>query len=286
LEDSLKILVTGATGFIGKHVVQELLNHNVEVVATSRNIEKARRCQWLSKVSYIMWDLNQNREDYFSFFDRPDCMIHLAWEGLPNYKKLSHFERNVPTHYNFIKNMVQNGLNHLVAIGTCLEYGMQNGCLTEDMEAKPTVPYGLAKDTLRKYLEQLFAIYPVTFQWIRLFYVYGEGQSEKSLLSQLETAIKKGQKKFNMSSGKQLRDYLPVEKVAEYIVAIALQNKVYGVINCCSGEPVSILNFVKKYLGENGHSIELNLGYYPYPDYEPMDFWGDNSKLRRFLGQE
>lgn len=281
----MRILVTGATGFIGNHVVQELLKHNVEVVATSRSIEKARRYQWLSKVRYIPWDLNQNKEDNFTFFQRPDCMIHLAWEGLSDYKALLHFEKQVPMYYNYIKNLVCHGLNHIVVLGTCLEYGMQSGCLREDMEAKPTVPYSVAKDTLRKYLDQLFTIYPVTFQWVRLFYVHGNGQSKKSLISQLETAIQKGERKFNMSGGEQLRDYLPVEKVAKYIAAIALQERVKGIINCCSGKPISILNFVKKYLEEKGHSIQLNLGYYPYPDYEPMAFWGDDSKLRRIIGQ-
>jgi len=115
--------------------------------------------------------------------------------------------------------------------------------------------------------------------------MYGEGQSEKSLLSQLETAIKKGEKRFNMSGGEQLRDYLPVEKVAEYIVAIALQDKVKGIINCCSGKPLSVRKLVEKYLEEKGYCIELNLGYYPYPDYEPMEFWGNNTKLQSVLHQ-
>jgi dTDP-6-deoxy-L-talose 4-dehydrogenase (NAD+) len=279
----LKVLVTGATGFVGNWVVKELLKNNVEVVATSRSIEKAERYPWFAKIRYIPWDLNKSREDFFSFFERPACMIHLAWDGLSNYKELFHFERNVPVHYNFIKNMVMSGLRHLVVTGTCLEYGMKNGCLKEDLETKPTVPYGLAKDTLRRNLEQLFAIYPVTFQWVRLFYMYGDGQSERSLLSQLEAAIRKGKKRFKMSGGEQLRDYLPVEKVAEYIVAIALQDKEQGIINCCNGKPVSILKFVTNYLEEKGHSMKLNPGYYSYPDYEPMACWGDNNKLQRIL---
>lgn len=281
----MKILVTGATGFIGNHVVRELLKRKIEVIATSRSTIKAERYSWFSRVRYVQCDLNETREDFFSFFMRPTCMIHLAWEGLPNYKDLLHFEKNVMVHYNFIKNMVQHGLSHVVVAGSCLEYGMQNGCLTEDLNTNSTVPYGLAKDTLRRYLEQLLARHPVTFQWVRLFYMYGEGQSEKSLLSQLETAIKKGEKRFNMSGGEQLRDYLPVEKVAEYIVAIALQDKVKGIINCCSGKPLSVRKLVEKYLEEKGYCIELNLGYYPYPDYEPMEFWGNNTKLQSVLHQ-
>jgi len=88
---------------------------------------------------------------------------------------------------------------------------------------------------------------------------------------------------FNMSGGEQVRDYLPVEKVAEYIVSIALQKQVTGVINCCSGEPVTIKDLVNDYLALKKQHITLNLGYYPYPDYEPMRFWGDNTKLLAVL---
>jgi len=199
---------------------------------------------------------------------------------------LLHFEKNVPVHYNFIKNMVQHGLKRVVITGTCLEYGMQYGQLTEDLETKPITPYGLGKDTLRKYLKQLFSIYPVTFQWIRLFYMYGDGQSEESLLSQLNKAVQKGEKKFNMSGGEQLRDYLPVEKVAEHIATIASQKRVQGIINCCSGKPISIRKFVEEYLKRKKYAIELNLGHYAYPDYEPLAFWGDNRKLQLILAHK
>jgi hypothetical protein len=73
---------------------------------------------------------------------------------------------------------------------------------------------------------------------------------------------------------------LPVESVAEYIFWIALQTEVEGIINCCSGFPISIKQIVTDYLRQRGATIKLNLGYYPYPDYEPMEFWGDSRKLR------
>ena len=282
----MKILVTGATGFIGNHLVQHLLKNGAEVIATSRSVEKAKQYQWFSKVKYIPCDLEKEQEDYFSFLERPECIIHLAWDGLADYKNLLHFEKNVPVHYNFIKNMVHHGLKRVVITGTCLEYGMQYGQLTEDLDTKPCTPYGLGKDTLRKYLEQLLPSSSVTFQWIRLFYIYGEGQSGKSLLSQLREAVQRGDKKFNMSGGEQLRDYLPVEKVAEYIATIAQQKRIQGIINCCSGKPISIRKFVEEYLKREEYSIELNLGYYAYPDYEPLAFWGDNKKLHRILAQK
>ena len=95
--------------------------------------------------------------------------------------------------------------------------------------------------------------------------------------------MNRGDEVFNMSAGEQLRDYLPVEKVAEYIVKVATQNKVSGIINCCSGSPISIRKLVEDYLRINKKTIELNLGYFSYPPYEPMAFWGDTSKLEKIL---
>ena len=89
-----------------------------------------------------------------------------------------------------------------------------------------------------------------------------------------------------MSGGEQTRDFLPVDKVAEYIVTIAMQTKTTGIINCCSGVPVTVKQLVSNYLKTKNKSIKLNLGYYPYPDFEPMHFWGDNSKLKSITGND
>lgn len=280
-----KILVTGATGFIGNYVVQELLKNNCIVIATSPDEQKAKQYSWFNKVKYIPFKLENfdNGINYFSFFDEPYIVIHLAWEGLPNYKSLFHFEDNLPRHYSFLKNLVLNGVTDITITGTCFEYGMQQGCLNEDLPSMPANPYALAKDTLRKFLQELQKINRFHFKWVRLFYMYGSGQNPNSLLSQLDKALANGESTFNMSGGEQVRDYLPVEKVAEYIAAIALQNCTEGIINCCSGTPVTVKELVEKYLEKQHKNIALNLGYYPYPDYEPMRFWGDNKKLKTII---
>jgi len=279
----MKVLVTGATGFIGRHVVYELLRNGHHVIASSTNPVEAESHQWFSEVEYISYDLKVEQENSFQFFQQPDLLIHLAWEDLPNYKNLFHLEKNLFSNYRFLTNMLKNGLEHLIVTGTCLEYGMQCGALSESMETKPESPYGLAKDSLRKFLEQLQNKIDFEFKWVRLFYVYGKGQSPNSILSQLDSALEKGEIDFNMSGGEQLRDYLPVEKVAEYLAKIAMQSRIKGIINCCSGVPISIRKLVEDYLEHKQKSICLNLGYYPYPDYEPMAFWGDNERLNKIL---
>jgi dTDP-6-deoxy-L-talose 4-dehydrogenase (NAD+) len=82
-----------------------------------------------------------------------------------------------------------------------------------------------------------------------------------------------------MSGGEQLRDYLPVVEVARLLVSLALNGRDNGIINICSGEPISVRRLVESWIAANGWSIELNLGHYPYPTFEPMAFWGDRRKL-------
>jgi dTDP-6-deoxy-L-talose 4-dehydrogenase (NAD+) len=280
-----KVLVTGATGFIGSYVIQELLNYNVEIIVTSSNKEKAVQQSWFENVKYIEFDFARldPLTNYVLYFNQPDVLIHLAWEGLPNYKSSFHIEQNLPKHMALLENFIQNGLKNITVTGTCLEYGMQEGCLTENMPAHPSDAYAIAKNELRKYIEELKQQHAFSFKWIRLFYMFGKGQNPNSLLAQLDKALKNGDETFNMSGGKQTRDYLPVEKVAEYIVKIAIQTKVEGIINCCSGVPVTVRQFVEEYLKMIGKTISLNPGYYPYTDYEPMHFWGSTEKLQHAL---
>ena len=277
-----KVLVTGATGFIGNYVVEELLKRNYIVVATSSSLEKAETFPWFSRVQYIPFNFEafNAKESYYNFFNEPEAIIHLAWEGLPNYKSSFHNEINMPRHLAFLTNMIKNGLKDVTVTGTCFEYGMIEGCLHEDMQTAPHNPYAEAKDNLRKQLQELKKANAFSLKWIRLFYMYGKGQNPNSLFSQLDRALANGDKIFNMSGGEQVRDYLPVEKVAENIVKIATQNDVAGIVNCCSGEPITIKEFVRNYLALKQKSIELNLGYYPYTDYEPMAFWGSTKKLK------
>ncbi len=280
-----KVLVTGATGFIGNHVVNELLKQGHEVIATSSNAEKASSFEWFGKVDYILLDLKNLSADadYFDYFNKPDLVIHLAWEGLPNYKAAFHIEENLPRHYVFLKNLVEHGLKDVTITGTCFEYGMQEGCLSEDMPSKPSNSYAIAKNELRLKLEELSGAMSFSLKWVRLFYMYGQGQNPNSLLSQLQSALDRGDKVFNMSPGDQLRDYLEITKVAEYIVRIAMQKKVTGIINCCSGKPIAVKELVTNYLKTIGKDIQLNLGYYPYSDLESKNFWGDDKKLKTII---
>lgn len=280
----MKILVTGATGFIGQHVIRNLMtNPHVDIVATTRSIKKASSLDFFSAISFVEVDLSLKDEKIFYKLGSPDLMIHLAWDDLSNIKSLIHIEKNLLENYWFVKNIINGGLKDMTITGTCLEYGMQTGKLSEGMSAFPTNAYGVAKDSLRKFIDTLALEKTFSFKWLRLFYMYGEGQSATSLISLVDQAIARGDNEFNMSKGDQLRDYLPVELVADYIVKCSLQKSITGIINCSSGKPTSVKSLVENYLEEKNYKLKLNLGIYPYPDYEPMEFWGDNTKLNGIL---
>ena len=134
----MKVLVTGASGFVGQHVVLQLLKRGHVVTAVGRHGAKARGFDWFDRVRFIECDIHCPITDPFEKFGRPEAVIHLAWPGLPNYKSLFHFEKNLPADYRFLKALVEGGASHLLIAGTCLEYGMQNGALTEMMPTKPS----------------------------------------------------------------------------------------------------------------------------------------------------
>lgn len=280
----MKVAVTGASGFIGRHVLTALLQYEVEVVAVSR--EAMRLADFSEDVHILELDISHSSINYYERMGHPDVLIHLAWDGLPNYKSLHHYETELPKQYQFLKGLIVAGLPSLLVTGTCFEYGMQSGPLAADRLTTPNNPYGYAKDALRKQLEFMKAAKMFNLTWARLFYMYGEGQSKNSLFSLVKEAVSRGDKIFNMSGGEQLRDYLHVKEVARQIVQLALARRDLGAINICSGKPLSVRKLVEQWISENGWDIQLHLGYYPYPDYEPMAFWGGVHHLDVSLERE
>lgn len=282
----MKVLVTGATGFIGSQIVGALLAQGHEVVATSRDVAKAQQCAWFGRVNYVPMRVAGSEENVFEHTGKPDALIHAAWDRLDNYRDPVHVETALMEHYQFIRNLVAAGLKQCLVLGTCLEYGMQTGALHEALEAKPVLAYPLAKHLLRQLLCGLQLSKPFTLQWVRLFYLHGAGQRSSSLLSQLDASIAAGNTVFDMSKGDQLRDYLPVTDVAAIVCKVVERSKFDGIVNCCSGRPVSVLSLVEQHLRNRGATMKLNTGKYPCPDYEPREFWGDRTRLDALLAQQ
>lgn len=276
----MKVLVTGATGFIGRHVIRDLLGRNHSITAVARNPQRMEELGWPDEVNFVSCDIHAKDLNETVKLGDFDYLMHVAWPGLPDYKSLFHLEKVLPAECQFLKSAIKAGCRNILVTGTCFEYGMQNGCLHEGMETRPVNPYALAKDTLRRYLEALSESDSFNLKWARLFYMYGAGQNQRSLFSQLDSALERGDKEFPMSGGEQLRDYLPVERVASSLVDLLENTSAKGVFNICSGQPVSVRRLVEEHLLKRGKKISLKLGHYPYPDYEPFAFWGSNKKFR------
>jgi nucleoside-diphosphate-sugar epimerase len=277
----MRVALTGASGFVGRHVLSALLDCGADIVAVTR--DESRLSHLRDRITIAVMDLMRPAHDCFARMGNPDVLIHLAWNGLSNYQSLHHFETELPFHYGFLKSMVTAGLRSVVVAGTCLEYGMQSGALGENHPTCPTTAYGYAKDALRRQLEFLKTVKPFELIWVRLFYVYGEGQPAHTIYRQIQDAAARGDRKFRMSGGEQLRDYLPAADAGRALAELAMFiEHSPDVVNVCSGHPVSMRRRVEEWIKALGAEIVPETGHYPYPEYEPMAFWGDRRRLDLF----
>ena len=275
----MRVAVTGASGFLGRHVMRALRGRGATLIAISRHPEAPLD----DSVTPVAFDIADADDSTFDRIGRPDILLHLAWGGLPNYHSLHHLERELPMHSMFLGSCIRAGLRRLVVAGTCLEYGMQSGELIETMPAAPATAYAEAKQALHRHLSALQDEYGFGLGWLRLFYLYGPGQAPTSLFPQLRAAIESGASSFDMSRGDQIRDFLAVETAADHIAALTLDHRNAAVVNVCSGRPVTVVDMAQTWLREWGADITLNRGARPYPDYEPFAFWGNPGRLHDML---
>lgn len=288
----MRIAITGASGFLGRHVLaaiarrRDAVREAIEIVATARRLRGD-----LPQHPVVRWvavDLAAPPADPFAWLGRPDVVIHLAWEGLPNYESPRHLSTELPRQQRFFEALLGGGQPALLVAGTCAEYGWQQGCLAEDVPARPAHPYAAAKDDLRRWLADVAAATNCGLTWLRIFYLFGTGQPERTLYSQLMRAIAGGDTAFDMSAGEQVRDYLPVERAAAAIVSLALRLARGcggdGIVNLASGQPRTVRSLVEQWTREVGSAIRLNCGAVSYFAHEPLAFWGDTAKLERLVG--
>jgi len=275
----VRVALTGASGFVGRYAVRELISRGIEVIAISRHPDTPIS----ARVTPIALDIGAADADVFHRIGRPDVLLHLAWDGLPNYRAATHLTIELPRQITFVDACVDAGLRRMIVAGTCLEYGMQSGCLDESMPAMPTTAYGEAKNRLREHLERRVAEDGLHFAWARLFYLYGSGQAPSSLYSQLRSAVEGGANEFRMSPGDQRRDFLPIGTAVARLCSLALNAPDAGVVNVCGGIAKPVASWVQQWLGEWGAHLALKLGEHPYPEYEPHAFWGSTVKMHALL---
>ena len=273
----MKIAITGATGFIGRHVRSLLVKTDHVVVLVVRNVKKVGDIAASEEI--VVADLSQARTDWFELFGKPDAVLHLAWGGLSNYMDSYHVDVELPMQLKFLQSLIDSGLKKLVVAGTCYEYGLSSGAISESQMTNPNTPYGIAKDSLRKALFEIRSKKDFELTWARVFYPYGEGQSENSIYSQLTKAISSDEKEFAMGSGVQMLDFIQVTRVAKALRTFVTEKKGVGLINVGSGEPQSVIEFVKKLIYHFESNIVPRVGAVADRDYESLSFWSDNDLL-------
>lgn len=277
------VAVTGASGFLGQHVLAALKALDVGVVAHSRASKPAHPSD--GSVEWIYFDLDNEPDHAFDRLHRPDVVVHLAWAGLPNYTSRNHFEIELPRQYRFLSGLVADGLKKLVVAGTCFEYGMSSGQVSEETPTDPVTPYGFAKDALRRELEFAAASNPFELRWARLFYLFGAGQAATSLFTSFHAAMARGDASFRMSGGEQIRDFMSADAAGAAIAALALATHAPRIVNICSGVPRKVRSIVETWRRDAGSDIQLGLGAKAYLSYEPFCFWGDRGRLTAVLNE-
>jgi nucleoside-diphosphate-sugar epimerase len=269
---SKTIIVSGATGFVGRNIVYELIEKGYCVISLVRSLEKAKKIPQLEKSILQICDINKNTLDLN--IPKNSTLIHCAWQDVRDTQNIKHIEIHFMNNYNFLKKIIDQGVEKIIVTGTCYEYGISYGPVSTLMVTNPNTPYGLAKDTLHKALIHLQATYNFKLLWLRLFYVYGEGQDENSLIPVFDKALDNNEIEFKMTNGEQLIDYLPIEDAAKKIIKIL--SKEEGVFNICSGNPISLRRFLECRMIEKNKLIKLNLGFFEQRQHETLAMWGEN----------
>lgn len=273
----MKVVVTGASGYMGRYVVKELLNCGHEVIAVDLHYKEVDSRAKFSDVSIFSGD-----KDIYEQLENPDLCIHLAWQDGFIHNSPKHME-NISSHFIFLKNMIQGGCKNIAVMGTMHEVGYWEGMIQANTPCNPLSQYGIAKNALRQALFTLAQNNDVNIYWLRAFYILGDDSRNCSIFTKLLAAAEDGKEKFPFTSGKNKYDFIDIKTLAKQIVAASTQTKFTGIINVCTGVPVALKDKVEEFIDINKLSIELDYGAFPDRPYDSPIIYGDNSVIKMIM---
>lgn len=273
----MKIVVTGASGFIGRYLLPELLAEGHEIIAISSQAAVSHH-PGLTWLKADLLDAGQCRMAMGSA--QADCLVHLAWYAVHGkfWTAAENFAWSEAT-ANLLGAFHQSGGWRVVMAGTCAEYDWSYGYCIEDKT--PTVPatlYGKCKDATRKYAEDYCRDNQLEFVWGRIFTPYGPGEPEGRLVPSILRAMARGEP-VRCSHGRQFRDFLEVTDVASAFAHLASGTRATGVFNVSSGEPLRLADVVATCASFFENVPPVEFGAIPVSDFDPMMLVGCADKL-------
>lgn len=269
------ILVTGAGGYIGSHVVSALLDLGYDVIAcdlvTDRIDPRATRiaCDLFAPDAPI------------DRFGTPDALLHLAWRDGFVHHSLRHLE-DLGAHYTFLERMIAQGTRRICVMGSMHEIGYHEGAIDESTPQNPSSLYGIAKNALRQSLCALARQKEFSLLWLRGYYILGDDCRNHSIFAKILEKEQAGEATFPFTTGKNKCDFLHVSDLALEI-ALCVVSAQQGIINCCSGKPISLGEQVEAFIAQ--HDLRIRPAYGAFPDrpYDSPVIYGDSTRVRAVL---
>lgn len=275
----MKILVTGANGYLGQGIVKAILDSGNEVVAVDFKTDNVD-----TRAITISCNLFEIENPY-EYFGNPEVLLHLAWrDGFVHYSS-AHID-DLPKHFAFIKNIAVSGIKQIAVMGSMHEIGFFEGSINENTPCCPTTPYGIGKNALRDLTQMICKQKNIVFQWMRGFYIVGNSKFGSSIFSKITAAVEEGKKEFPFTLGQNQYDFINYTEFCSQVAAVVGQQHEQGIINVCSGRPEKLADRVERFIKENNYDIKLQYGAFPDRPYDSKAIWGDDTKIQKIVGEK
>ncbi len=277
-----RVLVTGSGGYVGRHVVTALLDRGHEVIATVR---PGSRSDVDARATVIAADLLDPAFDVRTLADTPvDGVVHLAWQDGFAHNATSHMLQ-LSDHFRLLEAFTDWGVKRLAVLGTMHEVGYWEGAINAETPTNPLSLYGIAKDALRR--ASFVHLAPrVPLQWLRCYYILGDDLNNQSIFTRILKAAEEGKESFPFTTGRNKYDFIDVGDLGEQIAAVSARADITGIINCSSGEPMTLADRVEAFIAENNLPITLEYGAFPDRPYDSPGVWGDATQILAVMEEQ